>query len=51
MSLIRPRYAVSYDWSKGSQYNFQGVPKKIFIHQVEEKEIRQKVREGARRGR
>jgi mRNA export factor len=43
-------YAVSYDWSKGSQYYGPGQPNEIFIHPVPDDEIKPKAKKvGARR--
>ncbi|CAN6674695.1 mRNA export factor Gle2p [Trichomonascus vanleenenianus] len=33
-------YAVSYDWSKGHQFNTQNYPNKIMLHPVQDEEIK-----------
>jgi len=35
-------YAVSYDWSKGHEGNFQGMPRAILVHRVQEAEVKPK---------
>lgn len=35
-------YAVGYDWSKGFEHNQASIPKKVFIHRVQEAEIKPK---------
>jgi mRNA export factor len=42
-------YAVSYDWSKGHEHNHPSLPKSIFIHRVQEDQVKPK--QGAQRAR
>ena len=35
-------YAVSYDWSKGHEFNSPQLPRKVLLHRVQEAEIKPK---------
>lgn len=40
-------YAVGYDWSKGFEHNQASIPKKIFVHRIQEIEIKPKANPGS----
>ena len=42
-------YGVSYDWSKGHEYNNQNWPRRLFIHPVQEAEVKPKPSSSTRR--
>lgn len=35
-------YAVSYDWQRGHEHNYGDIPRRIYIHRVQEDEVRPK---------
>mmetsp|Transcript_5155 Transcript_5155/g.12373 ORF Transcript_5155/g.12373 Transcript_5155/m.12373 type:complete len:364 (-) Transcript_5155:95-1186(-) len=41
-------YAVSYDWSKGHEVNSPQLPRGVYVHKVQEAEVRPKPTSGAR---
>ena len=43
-------YAVSYDWSKGHEHNNPNIPRKIFVHAVDDADIRPKAANNNNRG-